>query len=139
MGEYLRIFSMLSLMAIPTLGLGIDKKFPPVVDVSGLRQLGEQWMEENPYRNNTKAIEIGGKAYNQLCARCHGLDANSSGIAPDLRNLPTGEEGDKQYAVRVREGAISSGITYMPRMADHVSQEALWAIRAWLETVSTGN
>lgn len=139
MGKYLLVFVILPLVFIPTLGLSIDKKLPPVVDVSELKALGEQWEEENPYRNNSKAIEIGGRAYNQLCARCHGLNADSSGIAPDLRNLPTGQEGDKQYVDRVREGSIKNGITYMPRMADHVSQEALWAIRAWLETVSKDN
>ena len=35
------------------------------------------------------AIKIGGSAYGQNCARCHGLGAVSGGIAPDLRLLPT--------------------------------------------------
>ncbi len=38
---------------------------------------------------------------------------------------------------RVRNGAIRNGITYMPAFAPPdgpLSQEALWAIRAWLET-----
>lgn len=107
---------------------------PQAVDVSELPPLGEDWVEENPYRGNEKAIEIGSSAYNQNCARCHGLDAISGGIAPDLRYMTPDWEGDEWYVYRVREGAIRNGITYMPRMSDYLSQEALWAIRAWLET-----
>jgi len=108
---------------------------PQAVDVKDLEPLGEEWVDENPYKDNKKAIEVGKSAYNQNCARCHGLGAISGGIAPDLRNLPDDEEGDEWFAYRVREGAIRNGITYMPRMADYLSQEALWAIRAWVITV----
>ncbi len=108
---------------------------PQAVDVTGLEPLGEDWLEENPYRGNTKAVEIGSSAYNQNCARCHGLDAISGGIAPDLRYISVDLEGDEWYVYRVREGAIRNGITYMPRMGDYLSQEALWAIRAYLETL----
>ncbi len=108
---------------------------PQPVDTTGLSPLGEEWKESNPYRGNQTAIEIGASAYNQNCARCHGLDAISGGIAPDLRYLPPEDEGDEWFAYRVREGAIRNGITYMPRMADYLPQEALWAIRAYLETL----
>jgi cytochrome c-550 PedF len=108
---------------------------PQAVDITGLTPIGKDWKEENPYRGNAKAIEIGKSAYNQNCARCHGLGAVSGGIAPDLRKLPVGKEGDEWYSYRVREGAIRNGITYMPKMADYLSQEALWAIRSWLDTV----
>jgi cytochrome c-550 PedF len=108
---------------------------PQAVDTTGLTVLGKEWKEENPYRGNAKAIEIGKSAYNQNCARCHGLGAVSGGIAPDLRKLPAGKEGDEWFSYRVREGAIRNGITYMPKMADYLSQEALWAIRSWLDTV----
>jgi cytochrome c-550 PedF len=108
---------------------------PQTVDVSGLEVLGEEWREENPYRGNERAIEIGKSAYAQNCARCHGLDAISGGIAPDLRLLEPGFDGDEWYAYRVREGAVRNGVPYMPKMADFLSQEALWSIRAWLETL----
>jgi cytochrome c-550 PedF len=60
---------------------------PQAVDTSSLPQLGEAWRDENPYRANDAAIKIGTSAYNQNCARCHGLEAISGGIAPDLRRL----------------------------------------------------
>lgn len=108
---------------------------PQAVDVSGLEKLGEEWREENPYRGNERAIEIGKSAYAQNCARCHGLDGISGGIAPDLRELEPGMDGDEWYVYRVRNGAVRNGVPYMPKMAEFLSQEALWSIRSWLETL----
>lgn len=108
---------------------------PQPVNTAGLDPIGADWLEVNPYRGNTLAVEIGKSAYNQNCARCHGLEGISGGIAPDLRMLPPADEGDEWYAYRVQNGAIRNGITYMPKMSEYLSQEALWAIRSWLETV----
>ena len=107
---------------------------PQAVDTAGLEPIGEEWAERNPYSGNERAIEIGASAYNQNCARCHGLGGVSGGIAPDLRKLPYDAEGDEWYVYRVREGAIRNGVTYMPKFEGLLSQEALWTIRAWLET-----
>src|SRR5215217_2235582 len=60
---------------------------PQAVDTSALPALGEEWRSENPFRTQAEAIKIGTSAYNQNCARCHGLEAISGGIAPDLRKL----------------------------------------------------
>lgn len=113
---------------------------PQSIDTTGLTPLGEEWLEENPYNadyeNRALAVEIGTSAYTQNCARCHGLDAISGGIAPDLRYLEAGIEGDEWYKYRVVNGAVRDGRVYMPKMAEHLSQEALWAIRAYLETVA---
>ena len=65
---------------------------PQPIDTSHLPQLGEDWLESNPYRGNADAVELGASAYNQNCARCHGLGAVSGGIAPDLRLLPPDDE-----------------------------------------------
>lgn len=73
-------------------------------------------------------------AYNQNCARCHGLEAISGGIAPDLRELEASIDGDEWFKERVINGAVRDGAVYMPRMADHLSQEALWAIRTYIES-----
>lgn len=112
---------------------------PQVVDTAGLEPLGEEWRDENPYRapyaNNALAVKIGSSAYNQNCARCHGLEAISGGIAPDLRLLDEGMEGDEWYKERVINGAVRNGAVYMPKMADFLSQEALWAIRSYLDSV----
>ncbi|PWR18699.1 cytochrome c-550 PedF [Zavarzinia compransoris] len=108
---------------------------PQPVDTAGLEQLGETWREANPYTGNKRAIEIGASGYNQNCARCHGLEAKSGGIAPDLRLLDLGPDGDAWYLERVRHGAVRDGKVYMPPFEGVLSQEALWAIRAYIESV----
>ncbi|WP_096700613.1 cytochrome c-550 PedF [Magnetospirillum sp. 15-1] len=108
---------------------------PQAVKTDGLKKLGDKWQQENPYRGNKRAIEIGDSAFNQNCARCHGLGAISGGIAPDLRYLPEGLEGDEWFLERIRHGAVRDGRVYMPKFEGILSQEAMWAIRAWLETV----
>ena len=60
---------------------------PQAVDTHELPSLGEPWQAENPFRANEVAVRIGSSAFNQNCARCHGLEAISGGIAPDLRRL----------------------------------------------------
>ena len=46
---------------------------PQPVDTTGLAPLGDAWRSANPYRGNELAVKIGKSAYNQQCARCHGL------------------------------------------------------------------
>ena len=60
---------------------------PQAVDTGNLPKLGEEWRVDNPYSKNPEAIRIGASGFNQNCARCHGLEAISGGIAPDLRHL----------------------------------------------------
>lgn len=108
---------------------------PQAVDTKGLKNLGDDWQASNPYRKNKTAISIGDSAFNQNCARCHGLGAISGGIAPDLRYLPPGDEGDEVFMQRIRKGAVRDGRVYMPPFEGILSQEAMWAIRAWVETV----
>ncbi len=121
---------------------------PQAVDTRELPQLGEEWRAENPFRANDKAILIGGSAYNQNCARCHGLEAISGGIAPDLRKLDNDcsnvkiaakkaacvKEVDDYYASSVRRGKVRNGAVYMPPFEGTLSQEAVWAIKSYLET-----
>ena len=107
---------------------------PQAVDVSGLKPIGADWLGKNPYSGDTKAIAVGASAYNQNSARCHGLDAISGGIAPDLRYLELGEAGDQWYLERFRHGSARDGKVYMPPFGDVLGQQAGWAIRAWLET-----
>ncbi|TBU96273.1 cytochrome c-550 PedF [Stutzerimonas kirkiae] len=111
---------------------------PQAVNTDGLTPLGAEWLDENPYRGSSPehdlAVDIGSSAYNQNCARCHGLEAMSGGIAPDLRELEADISGDEWFKERVINGAVRDGAVYMPRMADHLSQEALWAIRTYIES-----
>ena len=108
---------------------------PQAVDTTGLNNLGPDWKAANPFRKDKVAIRIGDSAYNQNCARCHGLGGISGGIAPDLRFLPLGDEGDEVFMQRIRKGAVRDGRVYMPPFEGTLSQEAMWAIRTWLETV----
>ena len=104
------------------------------VDTSKLPDIGTELLTKNPYRGNPIAIKIGVSAYGQNCARCHGLDAISGGIAPDLRYLDKGEAGDEWYMERYHKGAVRDGKVYMPAMGDTLGQKAGWAIRSWLDT-----
>ena len=111
---------------------------PQAVDTTGLPNLGEEWLEQNPWRDPQNeswalAIKIGSSGYNQNCARCHGLEAISGGIAPDLRLLTPDYDGDDWYKYRVINGAVRDGKVYMPKMAETLSQEALWAIKTYLD------
>jgi cytochrome c-550 PedF len=121
---------------------------PQAVDTTALPKLGADWKGENPYRGHAAAIKVGGSAYNQNCARCHGLEAISGGIAPDLRKLDNDcvalkvaakkqscvAEIDQYYVGSVRKGKVRNGAVYMPPFDGILNQEAVWAIKAYLET-----
>ena len=114
---------------------------PQAVDTAGLPELGDEWLIENPYRVDAvgedvwlKAVQIGASGYNQNCARCHGLEGVSGGLAPDLRFLEAEEYGDEWYMERFRTGYTQNGITKMPAFGDLLGQEAAWAIRTYVET-----
>lgn len=133
--RYLGVLTALILGAAAANALAHGDVVPHAVDTTGLPNVGSEWLESNPYRNNEKAIHIGASAFNQNCARCHGLGAISGGVAPDLRFLPTGDEGDHIFLGRIRKGSVRDGRVYMPPFEGILSQEAMWTIRAWLETV----
>jgi cytochrome c-550 PedF len=121
---------------------------PQAVDTSSLPSLGEAWRAENPFKGNDQAVKIGTSAYNQNCARCHGLEAISGGIAPDLRKLDNecstqkvdakkqacAKEVDDYFINTVRRGRTRNGAVYMPPFEGTLNQEALWSIKAYLET-----
>jgi cytochrome c-550 PedF len=121
---------------------------PQAVDTSTLPVLGLAWLGENPYRGNEAALKVGTSAYNQNCARCHGLEAISGGIAPDLRKLDNDcvalkdaprkaacvKENDEYFLTTVRHGRTRNGAVYMPPFEGIFNQEAMWAIKAYLES-----
>ncbi len=121
---------------------------PQSVDTSTLPKLGEKWRDENPYEGNKAAIKVGTSAYTQNCARCHGIEAISGGIAPDLRQLDRDcvglkveakkklcfKEMDQYYLSAVRHGKVRNGAVYMPPFEGMFNQEAMWAIKSYLET-----
>ena len=124
---------------------------PQSVDTSTLPQLGEKWRDSNPYSTgdaNAEALRIGTSAYNQNCARCHGLEAISGGMSPDLRKVDADcmgmasetaknscfKEIDEYFLATVRRGRVRDGRVYMPHFEGILSQEAMWAIRTYIET-----
>ena len=125
---------------------------PQAVDTHTLPQLGAKWLEANPYNEKSpargEALRIGTSAYNQNCARCHGLEAISGGISPDLRKIDsdcTGlgdpakkeacfKEMDDYFLATVRRGRVRDGRVYMPPFEGTLSQEAIWTVRTYLET-----
>ncbi|MGQ7843176.1 cytochrome c-550 PedF [Granulosicoccus sp. 3-233] len=130
---------VLSQFMLVKTGLGHGDVQPQGVDTEGLEALPEEIALENPYRGMggeqyELAKTIGSSAYNTNCARCHGLEAISGGIAPDLRLLEDGEFGDEWFMERVRKGYSQNGAYKMPPFENILSQEAMWAIRSYTET-----
>ncbi|MBI2276064.1 MAG: c-type cytochrome [Dechloromonas sp.] len=121
---------------------------PPNVDYSVLPPLGKAWREGNPYRGLAEALPIGHTAFNQSCARCHGMDAATNAApAPDLRNLDRTcrriadaetkarcmADNDAYFAKTLRDGKIIVGVMHMPPWRDVLPQELVWAIQAFIE------
>ena len=125
---------------------------PQSVDTTTLPQLGAKWLDNNPYTKGTpanqEALRIGTSAYNQNCARCHGLEAISGGISPDLRKIDNDcadlsdaakknacyQEISEYFVATVRRGRTRDGRVYMPPFEGTLSQEAIWSIKTYLET-----
>jgi cytochrome c-550 PedF len=143
-----RIACLLAGMLAVPLAFAHGDVTPQAVDTHELPSLGDQSRDQNPYRRNDKAIKIGSSAFNQNCARCHGLEAISGGIAPDLRKLDNEcatmkderkktacvKEIDNYFLTTVRNGRARNGAVYMPPFAGTLNQEAVWAIKSYLET-----
>ncbi len=130
----------LAIMA-PALAFGHGEVTPQPVDTSALPDVSEDWLEENPYRAETAgqdvwstAVQIGASGYNQNCARCHGLEVVSGGLAPDLRYLEANIDGDEWYMERFVNGYTQNGVTKMPAFGELLGQKAAWAIRTYIET-----
>ena len=127
------------LLAFALLTVGTQSAFPhgdgapQPVDTTGLKPLGEETVMTNPYRGDKLAIEIGARGYNSNCARCHGLDVKSGGMAPDLRALPPDDESDGWFLQRVLHGAVRDERVKMPPFDGLLSQEAIWEIRSYID------
>ena len=131
----------LTAISIATMAISHGDVAPQPVNTDALPEVGEDWLIENPYRVEEvgedvwkAAVEIGASGYNQNCARCHGLEVISGGLAPDLRYLEAEEYGDEWYMERYIHGYTQNGITKMPAFGDLLGQKAAWAIRTYIET-----
>jgi len=134
--SFIVLVFMVALLSLPLHVLAHGDVQPQQVDITGLKLLGDTWLESNPYsKDDPNAVRIGKIAYNTNCARCHGIDAMSGGFSPDLRELPPGEMGDVWYIEITRSGVFRNGKAYMPAFEGLMQQEAMWAIRTWLQTL----
>ena len=124
-----------SLIATTQIALAHGDVTPQPIDTTGLKPIGATVLKENPYRGNPLAIKIGEHGYSQNCARCHGLGGVSGGISPDLRKMDPGKEGDEWYLTRSLKGSVKNDRVLMPKFEGILSQEGLWAIRSWLDTL----
>ena len=122
----------LAVLSTAMFAFGHGSVTPQAVDTKGLESVGAEWLEKNPYVGNEKAREIGEHGYTENCARCHGLEAVSGGIATDLRYLNPGIECYEKKKKKIRTGAVRNGNVYMPPFEGVLNQEAMWAIRTYL-------
>jgi cytochrome c-550 PedF len=126
---------------------------PQAVDTHTLPALGEEVRAENPYRGLAEAVKVGVSGYTQNCARCHGLEAVSGGMSPDLRELDSEcldqkdedkkkacfKEVDEYFMSVTMKGKVRNGVEKMPSFKGTFNQEAVWAIKTYLETRRTTN
>lgn len=141
----LTVLLCLSFFSATSFGYEIIK---PQVDTSALPAESHQWAEVNPLRGNADAIAIGKQAFNQSCAQCHGMDANSSrSPAPDLRRMGLGcrriqdaalrqrcqSDADHFFVKSVRNGKQKFGIVHMPPWEGVLTPEVVWSIRTFVE------
>ncbi|NDY92675.1 c-type cytochrome [Ideonella livida] len=105
------------------------------------------WAAPNPYRGQTAVLAAGREAYHQHCARCHGVQAEATAEAPDLRRLNgfcrrlddadlrqrcLGDV-DRHFLHSVLEGKVRAGVVYMPPWRGQLDAATVWSIRTWLE------
>jgi cytochrome c-550 PedF len=109
---------------------------PQAVDTGDLPTLGADILVENPFREggshggaSALAVQIGESAYAGNCAACHGIRAMSGGLTPDLRELE--EWDDEYYMSRVQNGTDRG----MPAWKKTLDQNAIWAIRTYVESL----
>ncbi|NBR90164.1 MAG: cytochrome c-550 PedF [Rhodobacteraceae bacterium] len=134
-----RMIAAFGLCLTATLAFAHGDVAPQPVNTDVLPDVGEEWLNENPYRSMgeevwAKALMIGDSGYNQNCARCHGLGVVSGGLAPDLRYLEASDYGDEWFVERFQSGYTQNGITKMPAFGELLGQKAAWAIRTYIET-----
>lgn len=109
---------------------------PQPVDTGNLPALGDEVRIQNPFREgneygdfNAQAVKVGESAYAGNCAGCHGIRAMSGGLTPDLRELT--EWDDEYFVNRVLNGTGRG----MPSFKTNLDQNAIWAIKTYVESV----
>ena len=142
--------NMLAGLAMSAISLGVmahGDVTPHPVDTTGLESLGTEWRDANPYRGNEHAIEKGAEGYKHNCAGCHGLNVETGGVAPDLLKIDADcldmaadqkqsclKDADEYFKDVVLSGKKNSeGRFTMPAYNGVFTQEAVWAIKAYVD------
>ena len=136
------------LLIVSAEGLAHGDVTPHPVDTTGLPALGKTWLDSNPWRGDSKAVAIGSVGYYHNCAACHGLNAEAGGMAPDLLQVAKDcvtdskaaekascfKDSDDYFKEVVLNGRKNTeGRVVMPSYKSVFTQEALWAIKAYLD------
>ncbi len=89
-----------------------------------------------PSRGEEDLVEDGRGLFNQYCAHCHGPNAIQGERPRDLRRLKVryGQEAPQVYYQVVNHGRLDKG---MPVWKGVLSEDALWRIFTYLQTVQT--
>ena len=90
----------------------------------------------NPLSGRADVIDEGRSLFNQYCAHCHGTNAYQGERPRDLRRLSLryGHEAPRVFYETVTKGKLDKG---MPVWKPALSDDALWQIFTFLETVQT--
>ena len=96
----------------------------------------EQARPANPFEGRSDVVENGRSLFNQYCAHCHGPNAQQGERPRDLRRLKIRYEGDaiSVFYTTVNNGRVDKG---MPVWKGVLSEEVLWQIYTYLQTVQT--
>ncbi len=90
----------------------------------------------NPLEGRSDLVDEGRGLFNQYCSHCHGPNAIQGERPRDLRRLKLryGREAPKVYSETVNRGRLDKG---MPVWKDVLTEDALWRIFTYLQTVQT--
>jgi mono/diheme cytochrome c family protein len=90
----------------------------------------------NPLEGRSDVVDEGRGLFNQYCSHCHGPNAIQGERPRDLRRLKLryGSEATKVYQEAMSRGRPDKG---MPVWKDVLSDDVLWRIFTYLQTVQT--
>jgi polar amino acid transport system substrate-binding protein len=90
----------------------------------------------NPFEGRADVVDEGRSLFNQYCAHCHGTNAFQGERPRDLRRLKLryGERAAPMFFETVSNGRLDKG---MPIWKPPLSEDVLWQIFTFLETVQT--
>ena len=90
----------------------------------------------NPFSGRADVVDEGRSLFNQYCAHCHGTNAYQGERPRDLRRLSLryGRDAPRVFYETATTGKLDKG---MPVWKTVLSDDALWQIFTFLETVQT--